>query len=542
MEQIKVRSRPHSTVFLRHLAASLPMRQHLLSWAGVGVMAILVGCAVNPVTGQRELGFVSEGQELSIGQEQYGPSQQSQGGQFTVDPALTRYVQSVGDRLAAVSDRQLPYEFVVLNNSVPNAWALPGGKIAVNRGLLVELNNEAELAAVIGHEIVHAAARHGAQAMERGMLLQGAMVVGAIAAQGTDYADYVVGGAQLGAQLLTQQYGRDAERESDAYGIRYMVEAGYDPSAAISLQETFVRLSEGRQGSWLDGLFASHPPSQERVENNRALVAQLRSEGHTGGELGEARYQEAVGFLKRTQPAYEAFDEAEQLIAQDRLEDASDKLQEAIRAVPQEARFRGLQGDILVYQRRYDAAIDVYDEAIERDPDYFDYYLGRGVAYSRQGQQSRATQDLEASIALLPTALAMNELGTLSLAANDRNAAKQYFQVAASAQGLVGQQAQAAFARLDVADNPARYIAVQPFLAGNGRLAARVENRAPIALSNVSVEFRAVVSGQVTSRTVVVPSMAVGQSGELDSGISFPQGVVPAANQVAVTVVGAAVE
>src|SRR5690606_15645043 len=129
-------------------------------------------------------------------QEQYGPSQQSQGGELTVDPALTRYVQSVGDRLAAVSDRQLPYEFVVLNNSVPNAWALPGGKIAVNRGLLVELNNEAELAAVIGHEIVHAAARHGAQAMERGMLMQGAMLIGVVAAQGTDYADYVVGGAQ----------------------------------------------------------------------------------------------------------------------------------------------------------------------------------------------------------------------------------------------------------------------------------------------------------------------------------------------------------
>src|SRR5690606_36714983 len=132
---------------------------------------------------------------------------------------------------------------------------------------------EAELAAVLGHEIVHAAARHGAQAKERGMLLQGAMVVGAIAAQGTDYADYVVGGAQLGAQLLTQQYGRDAERESDAYGIRYMVEASYVSALAVTCVEAFVRLSEGRQGRWLDGLFASHTPSQKRVNNNRALVA-----------------------------------------------------------------------------------------------------------------------------------------------------------------------------------------------------------------------------------------------------------------------------
>src|SRR5690606_29080650 len=116
--------------------------------------------------------------------------------------------------------------------------------------------------------------------------------------------------AQLGAQLVTQRYGRDAERESDAYGIRYMAEAGYDPAAAVSLQETFVRLSEGRNPGWVEGLFSSHPPSQERVENNRALVQQLRAEGHTGGELGRDRYQQAIAFLKENKPAYDAFDEA----------------------------------------------------------------------------------------------------------------------------------------------------------------------------------------------------------------------------------------
>ena len=104
---------------------------------------------------------------------------QAEGGDFDVLPEPTAYVNEVGKKLAAVSDRQLPYEFVVLNNSVPNAWALPGGKIAVNRGLLTELRSEAELAAVLGHEIVHAAARHGAKAQERGTLPQ----VGLAAAQ-----------------------------------------------------------------------------------------------------------------------------------------------------------------------------------------------------------------------------------------------------------------------------------------------------------------------------------------------------------------------
>ena len=126
--------------------------------------------------------MVSEAQEIQIGEQQYGPGRQSQGGDYVTDPKVTEYVRQVGNRLAAAADRKLPYEFVVVNDGSLNAWALPGGKIAVNRGLLVELNNEAELAAVVGHEIVHAAARHGAQQMEKGQFLQLGSAIATIAA------------------------------------------------------------------------------------------------------------------------------------------------------------------------------------------------------------------------------------------------------------------------------------------------------------------------------------------------------------------------
>src|SRR3970040_2681901 len=109
--------------------------------------AALAWCTINPVTGERELALVSATDEVAIGEAQYFPSQQMQGGDYVRHPALTQYVNEVGQKLAAVSDRALPYEFVVLNSSVPNAWALPGGKIAVNRGLLVELESGAGLAA-----------------------------------------------------------------------------------------------------------------------------------------------------------------------------------------------------------------------------------------------------------------------------------------------------------------------------------------------------------------------------------------------------------
>jgi beta-barrel assembly-enhancing protease len=279
------------------------MRTRLL--AGALLTLALCACGVNPVTGKREIQFISEASEIQIGEQQYAPTRQSQGGDFRLLPELTTYVNEVGQKLAAVSDRKLPYEFEVLNSSVPNAWALPGGKIAVNRGLLTELKNEAELAAVLGHEIVHAAARHGAKAQERGTLLQAGLAAAQIGAAigGVDQnvAGLVVQGAGVGAALIQTKYGRDQELESDKYGMKYMKLAGYDPAGAVTLQETFVRLSnEGgaKQQSWFEGLFASHPPSQDRVEQNKLTVTELGA----GGELGEQRFAARVKPLLQLDP------------------------------------------------------------------------------------------------------------------------------------------------------------------------------------------------------------------------------------------------
>lgn len=504
---------------------------------------LLNSCAVNPVTGRNEFSLVSERQELAIGAQQYSPSQQSQGGVYSVDEELTVYVNEVGQRLAAVSDRALPYEFVVLNNSVPNAWALPGGKIAVNRGLLLELNNEAELAAVLGHEVVHAAARHGALAMTRGTLLQGVLTIGALASRNNEYSDYIVGASQLGAQLISQRYGRDAELESDYYGIQYMVRAGYDPRAAVSLQQTFVRLSEGRNQSWLNGLFASHPPSQERVDKNRALVNELMPQlAGRDLELGESRYQQAMAYLQQSKPAYDYFDEAQRAIADDDLEIAMGNLNEAIELVPAEARFFGLQGDILLSQNRYRQAIIRYDEAIAKDGNYYDYYLGRGVAYARQGSSNLARADLQHSSELLPTAIAMNELGKLSLDNNNRNDAKQYFQQAAAAQGSIGQEATLAFTRLDIEDNPANYIQARVFADDDGRIFARVSNRSSFTLQNISIDFAAVLGDSLGQQSRLIRNLNAGTYVDLNSGMRFPAGMNWSQDQMRATVTTAQVQ
>ena len=207
------------------------------------LVSVLPACQVNPVTGKSNFQVYGTDWERQVGAEMYAPLKQSQGGEFVLDPELSAYVQGVGTRLAERSRREgeLDYEFSILNDSVPNAWALPGGKIVVNRGLLTELESEAELAAVLAHEIVHADASHGARAQSKGMITQSAAVISMVVLGSTidnqQAREVAMMVPAMGAQMLTQKYGRDAERESDEYGMRYMSEAGYDPQGAVELQD-----------------------------------------------------------------------------------------------------------------------------------------------------------------------------------------------------------------------------------------------------------------------------------------------------------------
>jgi beta-barrel assembly-enhancing protease len=485
----------------------------------------LAACGVNPVTGKKELQFISETQEIQIGQQHYAPTRQGQGGDFVVLPELTTYVSEVGQKLAAVAERPLPYEFVVLNSSVPNAWALPGGKIAVNRGLLTTLENEAELAAVLGHEIVHAAARHGAQAQERGTLLQIGMVAASIGVAMSDVdpnlGNLMVQGAGVGAQLIAVRYGREAELESDLYGMRYLRQVGYDPAAAVTLQEKFLALSQqdGRSRSWLEGLFASHPPSAERVERNRATAAELG----TGGELGAARYAQEMAPLKAIQPAYDQYDQALVAARAKDYSKARSLAQSATQAVPREGRFQQLLGDLAMAEKQPARALPYYEKAVSLDPGYFGAYLGGGVAYYQTGDRGRAEGWLKQSVERLPTAPAMYYLGTIAKDSGNVDQALQYYRAAAGSQSEIGQRAAAEFAAIDVGRNPATYVAVGGQQDAQGRVLLRLQNRAPVALTDIIITpVQVDAAGRVVQQGRAVRINRVLKPGEqlaVDAGI-----------------------
>lgn len=453
----------------------------------IALIAMLTACSVNPVTGENQLMFMSAQDDISIGNQQYKPAQQSQGGAYYVDPKLTNYVKKVGQKLAAVSHQpDLPYEFVVLNNSVPNAWALPSGKIAINRGLLVKLENEAQLASVLGHEIVHAAARHGAQRMRDNMLMQAGLAGLGLTLADNDYRQLIIGGAALGASLTVAKYGRDHELESDLYGMEYMAKAGYDLQGAVELQQLFVELSAGQKSNWLQGLLASHPASMERVKENQKTAARLQATISTPFK-GEKEYKSALAYLRSKQAAYDHGDRASKALHKKELKKALNEVEKAIKIEPKEALFFSIKGEILEQQGKSKEALKAHNKAMDLHPHQFSYYLKRAESQKSLGKTKAAEADLAKSMSLLPTSVAALELGRFAEQKGKTTEALSLYRQASSAQGALGKEAKQKLAKLEIHTHPEKYFAVKHHQDPTGPLLVTIQNRSPFDIETLEL-------------------------------------------------------
>lgn len=225
------------------------------------IIAWFLYCAVNPVTKKREFMLLSEADEYNLGKQTDQSVIETYG--IYNEPELLNSVSSIGKTMGSLSHRpHLDYNFKILDTPVINAFAVPGGFVYMTRGILAYLNNEAELAGVIGHEIGHITARHSAKQYSKAQLAQLGLGLGAALSE--TFRNYA-GIADFGVGMLFLKYSRDNERQADALGVEYSTKAGYDSNHMANFFDTLERLHPGSDQSGLPAWFSTHPNPPDRV-------------------------------------------------------------------------------------------------------------------------------------------------------------------------------------------------------------------------------------------------------------------------------------
>jgi predicted Zn-dependent protease len=288
--------------------------------AGVGLVAAVGlgagGCQKNTTTGRSQLIMLSWQEEVQLGTEAQPQLVQEFGGEVARED-LRQYVQEVGMRLVATTSQddpelaKLPWEFTLLDSDVVNAFALPGGKVFMSRGLAQMMTNEAQLAGVLGHEIGHVTARHTNERFSRAAGAQlGVGILGAVLGTGAD-AQVLTDLAGQATQLAVMSYDRRQELESDALGMRYMSRAGYDPAAQKGVMEILLKASGGAAPP---EFFSTHPHPETRIRRIEELLATeyAGTQNNPQFRTGEREFRDrflsklAIAYPSRGTPRFDA--------------------------------------------------------------------------------------------------------------------------------------------------------------------------------------------------------------------------------------------
>ena len=253
----------------------------------LSLVLLAISCAVNPVSGNRQLMLLNEQDEIELGKQtdvqivqQYGVYENAQ---------LKGYINSLGQDMGRISHRpHLNFQYNVLDTSVVNAFAVPGGYVYFTRGILAHLNNEAELAGVMGHEIGHVTARHSAQQYSKAQLAQLGLGLGSMLSETFRGVSQM---AQVGVSLLFLKFSRDNEREADDLGVEYSSKVGYDATKMGDFFETLERLHPGSDKSGLPSWFSTHPNPEDRVGTVRRRAVEWQEKlGLSKPKVGHDAY------------------------------------------------------------------------------------------------------------------------------------------------------------------------------------------------------------------------------------------------------------
>lgn len=380
----------------------LDRRDFLKAGLGTAAYLTIVGCAVNPVTGQSELSLISEAQEIGIDKE-YAPQQFSNDYGPVQDSALNSYVNQVGlDQARKTHRPQMPYSFRVTNAYYMNAYTFPGGSVAITRYLIASLEDEEQLAGIWGHELGHVNARHTSSSMSKAMLLQGmlgatSLVIGQASAALGQTAELL---GALGGQLYLASYSRDNERQADELGQEYMARAGYNPMGLADTMALFMKESQ-RDPSVVEVLFATHPMSAERYSTtkNRAEKSYSRLRG---APTNRERYMDYTQKTRSQLPMLKALGEGDKALSRKDSAEAEEHYKKALTYSPDDYVANCRLGEFYLAVGKEERASVFLGKARDIYPQEARAAKALGASYVQQRQWSRALQNFNDADRILP--------------------------------------------------------------------------------------------------------------------------------------------
>jgi len=387
---------------MKHSTKNGLTRREFLWVTSASAAGLLLGCAINPVTGRSQLMLVSEDQEIELDR-QNSPHQFSTDYGLLQDRVLNNYINTTGKKISTLTHRpQMPYSFQGVNAAYVNAYAFPGGSIAATRGILVELKNEAELAALLGHEIGHVNARHTAEQMSKGVLTN-ALIGGIATVAGTQSSGLGSLASQLGmigAGALLAHYSRDNEREADSLGLEYMVKAGYNPNGFVGLMD-MLRSTSKHKPNAIELMFSTHPMSDERY---RTAVQSVQTQYRQAQNLPlyQERYMDNTVKLRSMKGAIEDMQKGESAMGGEKYDEAETYFKKALKQAPEDYAGLVMMAKCLTVREKYSEAAGFVGKAKQVYPQEAQAHYLAGFVNIKEKKYDSAYEDFNAYEKILP--------------------------------------------------------------------------------------------------------------------------------------------
>jgi predicted Zn-dependent protease len=427
------------------------MRTRSLSLLALLLVPSATSCVSDKVTGESKFSFVdwTVEEELAMGREA-SPLVEAQYDSVLVDREATEYLGAVVEEMASRSVRadDFDFEFSVLNSSLPNAFALPGGQVYITRGLLAQMESEGQFVSVMGHELGHVEHQHAMFKQSRGLL---ASLPGrTVASIGRNIP--IVGGItgtaggliNLGPALYVLSYDRGQEIQSDERGVYFSAEMGYDPREGLKTFELFERLEKESGGGGQLTILSTHPANVTRIEKMREAISaeypEVEARPASSFRSGGARFEELVSALRARQPAYDHHARAYALLSSEDADEetvagALAELRKALELVPDEPLFHLALGELLLLTGEAEEALQHLQTSAETYARFSPtkghwkpfFYLGF-LAFAAEADDA-ALQALEAAEARCPAVPELQlVLGLVEERSGSKARAKEHYE------------------------------------------------------------------------------------------------------------------